>query len=86
MNAYSRMGHCIALRLMHTHGKLSLALGRRKMIEGGERVQGTILLSSGSDIDIMVHGLFSYELFGHTFWITTTHVSLLIVILVLTGF
>ena len=49
-------------------------------------MQGTILLSSGSDIDIMVHGLFSYELFGHTFWITTTHVCMLIVILVLTGF
>ena len=49
-------------------------------------MQGTILLSSGSDIDIMVHGLFSYELFGHTFWITTTHVCLLIVMLVLIGF
>ena len=49
-------------------------------------MQDVILLSSSSDIDIMVHGLFSYELFGHTFWITTTHVCLLIVILVLTGF
>lgn len=49
-------------------------------------MQDVILLSSSSDIDIMVHGLFSYELFGHTFWITTTHVCLLIVMLVLIGF
>ena len=49
-------------------------------------MQSSILLSSGADIDIMVHGLFSYELFGHTFWITTTHVSLLVVMIVLIGF
>ncbi len=49
-------------------------------------MQDAILLSSGSDIDIMVHGLFSYELFGHTFWITTTHVCMLIIILVLLAF
>jgi F-type H+-transporting ATPase subunit a len=49
-------------------------------------VQSSILLSSGADIDIMVHGLFSYELFGHTFWITTTHVSILIVMAILIGF
>ena len=49
-------------------------------------MQSSILLSSGADIDIMVHGLFSYELFGHTFWITTTHVSILIVMIVLIGF
>lgn len=49
-------------------------------------MQDAILLSSGPDIDIMVKGLFSYELFGQTFWITTTHVSLLIVMVVLTIF
>ncbi len=49
-------------------------------------MQDAILLSSSSDIDIMVHGLFSYELFGHTFWITTTHVCMLIIILVLLAF
>ena len=42
-----------------------------------------ILLSGGTDIDFMVHGVFSYELFGQTVWITTTHVCLLIVILML---
>jgi F-type H+-transporting ATPase subunit a len=31
----------------------------------------------------MIHGLFSYQLFGQTFWITTTHVSILIVMLVI---
>ena len=49
-------------------------------------MQDEILLSSGPDIDIMVKGLFSYELFGQTFWITTTHVCLLIVMLVLIVF
>ena len=29
-----------------------------------------ILLSSGSDIDIMVHGLLKYKFFGHEVWIT----------------
>ncbi len=42
-----------------------------------------LLASSGSDVDFMVHGLFSYELFGQTFWITTTHVSILIVMLII---
>lgn len=45
-----------------------------------------ILLSAAADIDFMVHGLFPYEFFGNTVWITTTHVCLLIVILVLIGF
>ncbi len=45
-----------------------------------------ILLSAGSDIDVMVHGLFRYSFFGHEVWITTTHVSLLIVMLLLIGF
>ncbi|MEG0962680.1 MAG: F0F1 ATP synthase subunit A [Lachnospiraceae bacterium] len=46
-------------------------------------MHSSILLSSGADIDIMVHGLFSYKLFGQTFWITTTHVCVLIVMMVL---
>lgn len=45
-----------------------------------------ILLSGGADIDFMIHGIFSYELFGHTVWITTTHVCVLIVFLLITGF
>lgn len=45
-----------------------------------------ILLSASSDIDVMVHGLFRYRFFGHEVWITTTHVSLLIVVLILICF
>lgn len=45
-----------------------------------------ILLSSATDIDFMVHGIFSYQFFGQTVWITTTHVCLLIVMLVIIGF
>ncbi|MFI3213357.1 MAG: F0F1 ATP synthase subunit A [Eubacteriales bacterium] len=43
-----------------------------------------ILLSADSDIDFMIHGIFSYEIFGQTAWITTTHVCVLIIMLVLT--
>ena len=45
-----------------------------------------ILLSAGADIDFMIHGIFSYEFFGHTVWITTTHVCVLIVLLALVIF
>lgn len=45
-----------------------------------------ILLSSVADVDFMVHGIFPYQFFGHTVWITTTHICLLIVLLVLIGF
>ena len=34
----------------------------------------------------MIKGIFSYEIFGNTAWITTTHVCLLIVIILLVGF
>lgn len=45
-----------------------------------------ILLSAESDVDFMIHGVFPYQFFGHQVWITTTHVCLLIVMLVLIGF
>ena len=38
-----------------------------------------ILLSQEASVDFMIHGVFSYELFGQTVWITTTHVCVLIV-------
>ena len=37
------------------------------------------ILLSGADADFMIHGIFSYQLFGHTFWITTTHVSIFLI-------
>lgn len=43
-----------------------------------------ILLSA--DVDFMIHGVFSYEIFGQTVWITTTHICLLIVVLALSVF
>ena len=45
-----------------------------------------ILLSQGADVDFMIHGVFSYQLFGQEFWITTTHICMLIVLLVIVGF
>ena len=41
---------------------------------------GGFLLAGGGDVDFMVHGLIKYELFGQELWITTTHVSVLIVL------
>ncbi|MBO5094907.1 MAG: F0F1 ATP synthase subunit A [Lachnospiraceae bacterium] len=45
-----------------------------------------ILLSQGADVDFMIHGVFSYHLFGQELWITTTHICMLIVLLVITAF
>lgn len=45
-----------------------------------------ILLSGSTEVDFMIHGVFSYELFGEKVWITTTHVCVLIVMLIIIGF
>ncbi len=45
-----------------------------------------IMSSSAKKIDFMIHGLFSYNLFGQEVWITTSHVCILIVMLVMIGF
>ena len=45
-----------------------------------------ILLSGGSDIDFMIHGVFQYSFFGHKVWITTTHISIAFVMLILIVF
>lgn len=58
---------------------------------------GGVLLSSGvldpqatsvvnDEITFGVDGLIRYELFGHELWITTTHISLLIVMVVIIAF
>lgn len=44
-----------------------------------------IFLSSG-DINIGIDGYFQYELFGHKLYFTTTHIAILIVMLVLIAF
>ena len=45
-----------------------------------------LLLSQGAEVDFMIHGVFSYQLFGQEFWITTTHICMLIVLLVIVSF
>lgn len=47
---------------------------------------GQGILLSGDDIDFMIHGVFSYEIFGQKVWITTTHVCVLIVMMVIIAF
>ncbi|MCI9298754.1 MAG: F0F1 ATP synthase subunit A [Lachnospiraceae bacterium] len=42
-----------------------------------------ILLSGADEIDFMIHGVFSYELFGQTLWITTSHACAMVVFLVI---
>ena len=44
------------------------------------------ILLSGADINSMVHGVAKYSFFGHEVWITTTHVCVLIIMLILVGF
>ena len=39
-----------------------------------------------AEIDFMIHGVFPYEFFGHTVWITTTHICLIIVMAAILGF
>ena len=47
---------------------------------------GAGLLLSADDLGFFIKGIFSFELFGQTVWITTSHVCLLIVILLLSVF
>ena len=43
-----------------------------------------ILMSSGADdIDFMIHGLIPLKIFGQEVWITTSHVCILIVMLIM---
>ena len=45
-----------------------------------------IVLAGGADVNFMIKGIFSYDCFGHTVWITTSHVCTLIVMLLLLVF
>ncbi len=45
-----------------------------------------ILLSGESSVDFTIHGVFQYSFFGHQVWITTSHVCILIVMLLLVAF
>ena len=46
-------------------------------------MSNAILMSSGADIDFMIHGLFPVNFFGNEVWITTSHVCILIVMLLM---
>ncbi len=45
--------------------------------------QAILMSASADNIDFMIHGLYSFQLFGHEVWITTSHVCIAIVMLVL---
>lgn len=45
-----------------------------------------LLMSGKKEVDFMIRGLFKYSFFGHEVWITTSHVCILIVMLLLIGF
>lgn len=50
---------------------------------GAEYLGQGNLLAGAREVDFMIHGLIRYRLFGHEFYITTTHVSVLIVMAVI---
>ncbi|MCF0128469.1 MAG: F0F1 ATP synthase subunit A [Pseudobutyrivibrio sp.] len=43
-------------------------------------------MASTDNVDFMIHGIFSYTIFGQEVWITTSHVCILIVMLLLVVF
>ena len=53
---------------------------------GSIGLNGSFLLAAEKEVDFMIHGLIKYHLFGQELWITTTHVSVLIVMAVLLVF
>ena len=48
--------------------------------------QAILMSASADNIDFMIHGLYSFELFGNEVWITTSHVCIAIVMIVLVVF
>ncbi len=48
--------------------------------------EAILMSAAADDIDFMIHGLYSFELFGQEVWITTSHVCIAIVMLVLVIF
>lgn len=48
--------------------------------------QAILMSASADDIDFMIHGLYKVHLFGQEAWITTSHVCIAIVMLVLVVF
>ena len=44
-----------------------------------------MILATGQNVDFMIHGLLKYNFFGHEVWITTTHVCVALIMLLLMG-
>lgn len=51
---------------------------------GGLAAGPEILKSSSSDLDFGINGYYHFELFGQSLWLTNTHISLIIIVLVIT--
>ncbi len=47
------------------------------------KTAGNFQMLAAKEVDFMIHGLIRFELFGQELWITTTHVSLLVIMLIL---
>ena len=45
-----------------------------------------ILMSESGDLGFMIEGIVSFELFGQTVWLTTSHACILIIMAVIIGF
>ena len=48
--------------------------------------EAILMSASGADIDFMIHGLYKLNIFGQDVWITTSHVCIAVVMLVLLVF
>lgn len=48
--------------------------------------QAILLSDGGTNIDFMIHGIFSIEIFGQEVWITTSHCCILIIMLLMLTF
>ena len=42
--------------------------------------------ATSPEVNFMIKGLFSYSFFGHEVWITTSHVCIIIVLMIILGF
>jgi len=49
-------------------------------------VNQAILMSESADLGFMIEGIVSFELFGQTVWLTTSHACILIIMAVIIGF
>ena len=51
-----------------------------------EILKNIFVPETAPEVNFMIKGLFSYSFFGHEVWITTSHVCIIIVLLIILGF